>query len=152
MKTFRHLVSCYPLTLICLALIWFLCLMIDMPETPVDDVPFIDKWTHLVMYGGTTAVMWWEYLRCHDRRIFWKLFLFAFLGPILMSGLIEILQENFTTLWRVARLRGQLHWRLPRQPHWPLRVASHRLSRLKCCTAHFLGHDEDTYQPTKGGD
>ena len=97
MKTFRHLVSCYPLTLICLALIWFLCLMIDMPETPVDNVPFIDKWTHFVMYGGTTAVMWWEYLRCHDRRIFWKLFLFAFLGPTLMSGLIEILQENFTT-------------------------------------------------------
>lgn len=97
MKTFRHLLSCYPLTLVCIALIWYLCLFIDMPETPVDGVPFIDKWTHLAMYGGTTAVMWWEYLRHHSRLLAWKLFLFAFLGLILMSGLIELLQTWCTT-------------------------------------------------------
>ena len=97
MKTFRHLLRCYPLTLVCLALIWFLCLFINMPKTPMDDVPFIDKWTHLVMYGGTTSVMWWEYLRCHSRLVFWKLFLFAFLGLILMSGCIELLQSYCTT-------------------------------------------------------
>ncbi len=97
MKTFRHLLRCYPLTLVCLALIWFLCLFGHMPKTPMDDVPFIDKWTHLVMYGGTTSVMWWEYLRCHSRLEFWKLFLFAFLGLILMSGCIELLQANCTT-------------------------------------------------------
>ena len=87
----------YPLTLICIALIWYLCLLWEVHETPLDNVAFIDKWTHLVMYCGTTSVMWWEYLRHHDRLVFWKLFLFAFLGPILMSGLIEILQENCTT-------------------------------------------------------
>ena len=63
----------------------------------MDDVPFIDKWTHLVMYGGTTSVIWWEYLRCHDRLVGWKLVLLAFLGPILMSGLIELLQAYATT-------------------------------------------------------
>lgn len=63
----------------------------------MDDVPFIDKWTHLVMYGGTTSVIWWEYLRCHDHLVGWKLVLLAFLGPILMSGLIELLQAYATT-------------------------------------------------------
>jgi VanZ family protein len=63
----------------------------------MDDVPFIDKWTHLVMYGGTCTVMWIEYMRHHDRLHFWKLFLFAWLGPILMSGLLELLQRYCTT-------------------------------------------------------
>ena len=96
MTRFRYLLSHYPLTLLCLALIWFLCLLIEVHNTPVDDVPFIDKWTHLVMYAGTCSVMWWEYLRCHRRLVGWKLLLFAWLGPILMSGCIELLQEYCT--------------------------------------------------------
>ena len=92
LRVLRH----YPLSLLCVALIWFLCLMLDVPETPLNKVAFIDKWTHLAMYGGTTSVIWWEYLRCHDRLVFWKLFLFAFLGLIVMSGVIELLQENCT--------------------------------------------------------
>ena len=94
---FRYLFTHYPLTLLCLALVWYLSLFIVMPETPMDDVPFIDKWTHLAMYGGTCSVMWIEYLRCHDRLNGWKLFLLAWLGPILMSGLLELLQKYCTT-------------------------------------------------------
>ena len=97
MKIFRHLVCCYPLTLLCLGLVWYLSLFIDMPETPMDDVPFIDKWTHLVMYGGTCSVMWWEYSRCHTSLTAWKLLLYAWLGPILMSGLIELMQKYCTS-------------------------------------------------------
>jgi len=93
----KYLLKHYPLTLLCLALVWYLSLLIDMPETPMDDVPFIDKWTHLAMYGGTCTVMWIEYLRCHDRLNGWKLFLLAWLGPILMSGLLELLQKYCTT-------------------------------------------------------
>ena len=93
----KHLLKHYPLTLICLALVWYLSLFIVMPETPMDDVPFIDKWTHLVMYGGTCSVMWIEYTRCHERLNGWKLFLLAWLGPILMSGLLELLQKYCTT-------------------------------------------------------
>jgi len=97
MNIFRHLLSCYPLTLLCLGLVWYLSLFIDMPETPMDDLPFIDKWTHLVMYGGACSAMWWEYGRCHSRLIAWKLVLFAWIGPVLMSGLIELLQKYCTT-------------------------------------------------------
>ncbi|MBQ9357861.1 MAG: VanZ family protein [Prevotella sp.] len=93
----KYLLRHYPLTLLCLAAVWYLSLFIVMPETPMDDVPFIDKWTHLVMYGGTCTVMWVEYLRCHDTLHPRKLFLYAWLGPILMSGLIELLQKYCTT-------------------------------------------------------
>ena len=92
-RLFKH----YPLTLICLALVWYLSLFIIVPKTRLNDVPFIDKWTHFVMYGGTCTVMWIEYLRCHDRLHFWKLFLLAWLGPILMSGLLELMQKYCTT-------------------------------------------------------
>ena len=92
-----YLLKHYPLTLFCIALVWYLSLFIVMPEMPMGDVPFIDKWEHLVMYGGTCTVMWIEYIRCHDRLNFWKLFLLAWLGPILMSGLLELLQKYCTT-------------------------------------------------------
>lgn len=95
MKTVR-LLGRYPLTLTCIVAIWILCLM-NVPETPLDNVAFIDKWTHLVMYGGTCSVGWWEYLR-HHRRIAWgKMFVFGLLGPIVMSGIIELLQAYATT-------------------------------------------------------
>ena len=96
MKKIVYLLRHYPLTLLCLALIWYLSLFIVMPETPIDNVPFVDKWTHLVMYGGTCTMMWWEYSRFHTRLAIWKLFLLAWLAPILMSGCLELLQEYCT--------------------------------------------------------
>jgi len=72
MKKFSYLIRNYPLTLFCLALVWFLSLLLVVPETPLNDVAFIDKWTHLVMYGGTCSVMWFEYLRHHEELVFWK--------------------------------------------------------------------------------
>ena len=97
MEIIRHLLRRYPMTLLCLALVWYLSLFIVIPETRMNSVPFIDKWTHFVMYGGTCTVMWWEYLRCHRRLVGWKLFLYAWLGPILMSGLLELIQKYCTT-------------------------------------------------------
>ncbi len=87
----------YPLSVLCIILIWILSFVPFFPETPFDDIQFIDKWTHLVMYGGTCSVIWWEYLRKHTTLNKGKLFLLAFLAPILMSGIIELLQEYCTT-------------------------------------------------------
>jgi len=97
MEIIRHLLRRYPLTLLCLALVWYLSLFIMIPETRLSHVKFIDKWTHFVMYGGTCSVMWWEYLRCHKLLEGRKLFLYAWLGPVLMSGLLELLQKYCTT-------------------------------------------------------
>ena len=86
----------YPFTLVLVAVIWVLCLM-PIPENPLSHVSMIDKWTHLVMYGGTSAVLWWEYVRHHERLCAWKLWLFAVVGMIMMGGVIELVQAYCTT-------------------------------------------------------
>lgn len=45
-----------PLSVLCVTVIWILSLM-PIPETPLNDVRMIDKWTHLVMYGGLCATL-----------------------------------------------------------------------------------------------
>ena len=87
----------YPLSLLCIALVWYLSLWFMPPDTPLNDVKFIDKWTHLVMYGGTCSVIWYEYGRCHDRLDGWRMFLLAWLAPVLMSGVLELCQAYLTT-------------------------------------------------------
>ena len=97
MHFFSRFVRKYPLSLLCILLIWVLSLTPFFPETPLDDVQFIDKWTHLVMYGGTCSVIWWEYLRSHDHIEWRKLVLLAIVGMILLGGLMELLQAYCTT-------------------------------------------------------
>ena len=87
----------YPLSLLCIALIWFLSLTPFFPETPFDNVQFIDKWTHLVMYGGTCGVIWWEYLHHHQQLNKRKLLLWPLLGMISLGGVMELLQAYCTT-------------------------------------------------------
>jgi VanZ family protein len=83
----------YPFSLVCFVIIWVLSLTPIFPETPFDNLPFADKWTHLVMYGGTCGVLWIEYLRSHTIYNKVKLFLWAWVAPIVMSGVLELLQE-----------------------------------------------------------
>jgi VanZ family protein len=49
------------------------------------------------MYGGTCSVIWYEYVHKHTALDKWKVFLFAWLAPIVMSGIIELMQEHCTT-------------------------------------------------------
>ena len=64
----------------------------------------IDKWTHLVMYGGTFGVMWWEWGRRRQgsiRLMLREMFsahclLWGWLLPVVMSGLIELAQAYCT--------------------------------------------------------
>lgn len=86
----------------------------DVPETPLGEVRFIDKWTHVAMYAGTCLTIWIEYLRRHPSRpantmeIYdsederrrrtqrVKLFTLAWAAPVAMGGVIEILQATCT--------------------------------------------------------
>ena len=95
MNLVKHFIVKYPLSCLCVAAIWVLCFC-PPPHTPLDQVAFMDKWTHLVMYGGTCSVMWIEYLRCHRRPSLKRLFVFDWLAPVLMSGVIELLQAYCT--------------------------------------------------------
>lgn len=86
-----------PFSLLLIAVIWILCFM-DVPETPLSEVAFMDKWTHTAMYAGTCSVMWVEYLRAHrGKEIKWShLICWLFIAPIVMSGMIEYLQATCT--------------------------------------------------------
>ena len=75
--------------------IWVLC-FIDVPETPLDNVSLIDKWVHIVMYGGTCSVIWLEYLLNHKKLSPSRLLIFAVIAPVAMSGVIELLQAYCT--------------------------------------------------------
>lgn len=98
MKKSLQIVRKYPLSCVCLCIIWYLSLFFIPPELPeLENVAFIDKWTHLVMYGGTCSVIWWEYLHKHTQPNWQKLLIWAWLAPVLMSGCLELLQEYCTT-------------------------------------------------------
>ena len=58
----------YPLSSLLVVAIWVVCL-IPIPETPLSDVNLIDKWTHFVMYGSLTSVIWFEYIRRHKQLL-----------------------------------------------------------------------------------
>lgn len=85
----------YPVSSVLFAIIWYLSFFTP-PQTELNDVAFIDKWVHIIMYGGTCMVLWIEYTRKHLTADYRKLFLWAWLAPILMSGIIELLQEYCT--------------------------------------------------------
>lgn len=92
----KNIVKRYPATSFLIVVIWIICLLPIPENVPLGDVPMMDKWTHFVMYGTLCTVMWWEYLRRHEQKNAGKLFLLAFLAPIIMSGLIELAQAYLT--------------------------------------------------------
>lgn len=89
-------IKTYPLTSLLLLVIWALCFL-PIPETPLSEVRFIDKWTHVAMYFGLGIVIVGEYWRAHRTRTSGEsLLVYAWLLPSLMGGLIEILQAYCT--------------------------------------------------------
>ena len=97
MEFLLHLIRKYPFSAGCIALIWILSFVPFFPETPLDNVEFIDKWIHILMYGGTFTVLWIEYSKSHLSPDYEKLFFWAWMAPVVMSGIIELLQEYCTT-------------------------------------------------------
>lgn len=96
MKRIPQLLRFYPLSWLCIAVIWVACFCTP-PHTSLDDVPLMDKWTHILMYCGTCSVIWVEHLRRYRSSASpHHLFLWAWFAPVMMSGLIEILQAYCT--------------------------------------------------------
>lgn len=86
----------YPLTLLTVAVICYLSFFTP-PQTELDNISNIDKLVHTCMYGGLSIIIWWEYLKKHD-TICWKRFIpISVVFPIMMSGIIELLQAYCTT-------------------------------------------------------
>lgn len=94
-KRLYSLIHNYPVSCFYVAVIWVLCFM-DVPDTPLRKFTLADKWTHIVMYAGTCGTMWYEYLQRHEKVRWRRVLAFAVLAPVLMGGLIEILQACCT--------------------------------------------------------
>ncbi|MCQ2114342.1 MAG: VanZ family protein [Bacteroidaceae bacterium] len=100
----KYIIKRYPLSCMCICIVWVLSLVPVFPETPLDNISFIDKWTHLAMYGGTSAIIWWEYLRHHmksahhptTKMVYKRIILYAVIAPIVMGGVLELLQRYCT--------------------------------------------------------
>lgn len=90
-----HFLRTYPVTLTLVIGIWIVCL-IPIPETPLSDVALMDKWTHIALYFVLTSCIYWEDLKSRRPLTSKRLFIIAFLTPLLMGGLIEIVQATCT--------------------------------------------------------
>ena len=97
MQNFFQDISKYPFSVICVAMIWTVSLLPFFPETPLDNVAFIDKWVHFLMYGGTCMVIWVEYVMKHKSLDYEKLFFWAWLVPVIMGGVLELMRAYCTT-------------------------------------------------------
>lgn len=95
MSYLHHLLSKYPFSCLITIVIWVLSLL-PIPENPLSHISLIDKWTHLVMYGGLCVVIWIEHLKTYNSIARKGTWLTILLLPILMGGLIEIVQATCT--------------------------------------------------------
>lgn len=91
----KEYIKKYPISLFLVVAIWIICL-IPIPETPLDDVPMIDKWTHFVMYGLLCSVIFTEYANSHIKPNIKRLAICGVLLPVIMGGLIELAQAYCT--------------------------------------------------------
>lgn len=85
----------YPLTLLCIAAIWYLCL-IKPPSISLLQMKNSDKVAHCLMYLGTCCVMWGEYWHTHVKPSTLRLILWIVIAPVCMSGLVELAQAYLT--------------------------------------------------------
>lgn len=86
----------YPLSILITAVVIFLSLS-DFSHMKIDQFNLSDKVVHGIMYAGMASVFWFEYLingRCTLSAI--KVLVWLILAPILLGGLLEIMQEHLT--------------------------------------------------------
>lgn len=86
----------HPISVILILVIWYLSLFTP-PKTELANVRFIDKWAHLLMYGSLAFVLWMEDWRARKASPSMPRALALYIGPVAMSGLIELAQAYCTT-------------------------------------------------------
>ena len=95
MSITQHILTKYPFSCIIVIGTWILCFM-TIPETPLSSVRFIDKWTHSLIYLVLGLSISLEHLRNTKQPSPKFIIVWVWLMPIIMGGLIEILQSYCT--------------------------------------------------------
>lgn len=85
----------HPLSCLAAVAIWVACLM-PIPETPLENVRFIDKYVHILMYACLCMLVWGEYFYLHKHTKPTTLLIGTVLIPIAMGGLVELAQAFCT--------------------------------------------------------
>ena len=86
----------YPLSLLVVAAILYLSFF-KPPKEKLIDIDNLDKLAHFCMYAGFCSVVWFEYFFSHSGISYKRVFIGAVVAPIIFSGLIEVVQGNFTS-------------------------------------------------------
>lgn len=95
MSIIKHILTKYPFSCIIVIGTWILCFM-TIPETPLSSIRFIDKWTHSLIYLVLGLSISLEYLRNTKQPSPKFIIVWVWLMPIIMGGLIEVLQSYCT--------------------------------------------------------
>ena len=95
MNILQHILTKYPFSCIIVIGTWILCFM-TIPETPLSSVRFIDKWTHSLIYLVLGLSISLEYLHNTKQPSPKFIIVWVWLMPIIMGGLIEVLQSYCT--------------------------------------------------------
>ena len=86
----------HPISVILILVIWYLSLFTP-PKTELANVRVIDTGAHLLMYGSLAFVLWMEDWRVRKASPSMPRALALYIGPVAMSGLIELAQAYCTT-------------------------------------------------------
>lgn len=92
MKLKEHL-----LTILVTVIIIVLSILPIPEKAPMSDFPLIDKWVHMVMYGGLAFIMWFDHVVRSSKVMSRSYVLWMVLYPIVLGGLMELVQAFFTT-------------------------------------------------------
>lgn len=95
----RHYIKGYPFSLTIILVVIYLSFFKPPTMTNLPLFPGMDKVVHFCMYGGLSGILWVEFLRNHrkNKGLMYHAWIGAVCCPIVMSGLIEILQAYCTT-------------------------------------------------------
>ena len=87
----------YLLSMLVTVIIIVLSILPIPEKAPMSDFPLIDKWVHMVMYGGLAFIMWFDHVVRSGKVMSRNYVLWMVLYPIVLGGLMELVQAFFTT-------------------------------------------------------
>ena len=88
----------YPLSILVILILCYLSFFRPPSSVSKIDIPHLDKLVHFCMYFGFSSILWFEFFKSKDSKTpKSKCLIHASLFPILMSGIIELLQEYCTS-------------------------------------------------------
>ena len=96
MNVIFRFIKRYPLSIVVVAAILYLSFF-KPPKEKIIHIDNLDKLAHFCMYAGFCSVVWLEYFFSHSGISYKRTVVGAVIAPIIFSGLIEIVQGNFTS-------------------------------------------------------